>query len=304
MSSLKITVEFCFPALGASGQLFQWTVFRKGVTMKSIMIVCAMMVATLVGCAKTDAKAKAEKEAESFNSNVDSWMNHPAVEEPAQLKLAPKYEAVVRRLIDENFTSHDPAVLRRVGRKIYDIGGEMAIPIVLEYVDDPRVAVAENAKLWYKHYSPKAILDKIEKAETAAGEAKKVAGEVARKLLEAGSKKTEVQPSAPKARATSRPSTEAKKTELEAARREKASLQQRLEALREKLVMEKQIANYPAPQFQWEEVQKNLQPKVEAIEARMAECSKAISSLSEKIGRDSLKSSKRPSRSPCKRPSH
>lgn len=125
-----------------------------------------VLVVLFSGCgyfAKPAATASKDAEARVFNSNFDTWLNHPPMEDEAQLSLLPEREKVIQRLVGENFTSHDRAVLARIGRKIWDIGGEAAIPIVLEFVKDPRVVVAENAKLWYKHYSPKAILDKIEK---------------------------------------------------------------------------------------------------------------------------------------------
>lgn len=65
-------------------------------------------------------------------------------------------------MADEGFTSHDQRVVDMTGRKIYAIAGDRATAIVLEYVNDPRAIVAENAKWWYKTYCPGAILDKIE----------------------------------------------------------------------------------------------------------------------------------------------
>lgn len=112
--------------------------------------------------AETEAKARAEAESKVFANNMGSWAYDPLLEDPAQLKLAPEYERVVRRLIQANFTSHDAGVVEATSRKIWEIAGDRATAIVLEYTNDPRVVVAENAKLWYKNYSPKAVMNKIE----------------------------------------------------------------------------------------------------------------------------------------------
>jgi predicted small lipoprotein YifL len=133
-----------------------------------VLVVLVVLIVSLSGCggyfSKSDATKAKDAEAEKvFKSNFDTWMNHPPMVNEAQLSLASEHERVIKQLVDEYFTSHDPAILSRIGRKIWDIGGEASIPIVLSFANDPRVVVAENVRLWYKHYNPKAILDKIEK---------------------------------------------------------------------------------------------------------------------------------------------
>ena len=98
---------------------------------------------------------------EAFRSNMESW-SHPTLENPAQLRLAPDYEVVVKSLIESNFTSYDSHVVERASRKIWDIAGDRAVSIILEYTNDPRVVVSENAKAWYHQYCPKGILDRID----------------------------------------------------------------------------------------------------------------------------------------------
>ena len=98
---------------------------------------------------------------EAFRSNMESW-NHKELENPAQLRLAPEYEVVVKQLIESNFTSYDERVVERASRKIWDIAGDRATAIIVEYTNDPRVVVSENARAWYHQYCPKGILDRID----------------------------------------------------------------------------------------------------------------------------------------------
>ncbi|OGZ90571.1 MAG: hypothetical protein A2581_02640 [Candidatus Staskawiczbacteria bacterium RIFOXYD1_FULL_37_110] len=67
------------------------------------------------------------------------------------------------------------------------------------------------------------------------------------------------------------------------AEREKMILQQRLESLRKELLMEKQIANYPAPRAQWEEAQRNLTSKIEDLEDQIDNTITAISNIKAEI---------------------
>lgn len=98
-----------------------------------------------------------------FAGNVKAWMECKQVEKPAQLCLAPDWEKVVRTLIEEGFTSYDWAVSQTASRRIYNIAGDRAVSVILEYVKDPRVIVAENAKRWYESYCPGAILERIDR---------------------------------------------------------------------------------------------------------------------------------------------
>jgi len=97
-------------------------------------------------------------------------LNNPTYAEAAQLALAPKWEDAVRVLIRDNFSSQDPKVLAPVGRQIWNLGGDRATAVVLEFVRHSNVVVAQNAQLWYKHYNPGALLNKLEEA-TATGTA-------------------------------------------------------------------------------------------------------------------------------------
>lgn len=104
--------------------------------------------------------------ADTFKSNMDSWVNHAETKDVAQLRLAHDYEMVVRALVESGFVSHDPAVVDTVSRKIWEIAGDRATAIVLEYTTDGRVIVEENAKKWFKAYNPGALLDRIDEVSS------------------------------------------------------------------------------------------------------------------------------------------
>lgn len=112
-----------------------------------------------------EAAEKAKKIMEKTNiflTNIDAWVNNEFVQDAAQLRLAPQWEATIRQLIEANWTCYDREAAAYAGRRIWDIAGDRATAVVLKYVNDPRVVVSENAKKWYHDYCPKAILDRIE----------------------------------------------------------------------------------------------------------------------------------------------
>ena len=118
--------------------------------------------------AKADAEAKAKaaeatKRADAIHkSNLTSWQKGDSdLRNEAQIALIPETERTIRELIEEGFNQPDPIEAGIAGYKIYSIGGESCIPLVLSYKDDPRTAVANNVRNWYKKYSPGAIIDKI-----------------------------------------------------------------------------------------------------------------------------------------------
>lgn len=102
----------------------------------------------------------------AFQSNMDS-LDDPATKVAAQMALMEKEDItlVINELVNKGFTSHNNGVAVSSGRKIYNLYGERAIPVVLKYVHDDRVIVADWARKWYNHYSPGAILGRIEGCE-------------------------------------------------------------------------------------------------------------------------------------------
>jgi len=101
----------------------------------------------------------------AFVSNKETWQHHPELENRAQLELVKDQAKLIRLMIEENFTNYNPEAVALAGNMIHRIGGESAIPIVLEYKNDPRVIVSENVRWWYKQYCPGAIDDRIERLE-------------------------------------------------------------------------------------------------------------------------------------------
>jgi len=123
-------------------------------------------VATLEAKAAAPATPIETPAERAYKSNVESWTSHKSLKTEAQIALAPNWERVVHQMVDKSFTSHDQRVVCAAGRNIFDLAGDRATAIILEYVNDPRVVVAENARDWYKKYHPGAILDKIEAKPT------------------------------------------------------------------------------------------------------------------------------------------
>lgn len=111
-------------------------------------------------------------------------------EEAARYALTPGWEAVVRFIIEDKFTYRNPDILNLAARSIWDLAGDLAIPVVAGYFDHKNVVVAENAKTWFRFYGPKARMDKLEKAagtaervEEATSSLKEVVKKIEKELL-------------------------------------------------------------------------------------------------------------------------
>jgi len=96
-------------------------------------------------------KSQAEEKAAiaALDDNYAVWMSDGPLVKEAQAKLAPYWEKVVRRVVEEKFTSQDENTVAYGCIKIFEIAGEDAIPIIVSYFKDSRATVSKNARTWY-----------------------------------------------------------------------------------------------------------------------------------------------------------
>ena len=104
---------------------------------------------------------------QAFYLNMATWLQNTNAEVRAEAwrRLAINWEKSTRLLVDWGFTNNNQEVVRSVGRKIWDIAGANALPVMLEYrYKSPLATVSVNATSWCDEYCPGAILDRIDRA--------------------------------------------------------------------------------------------------------------------------------------------